>query len=683
MSEQMIGRESADALVGTPETPGEEPAGNARPDAPAVRVTFSGVQAGGDFTYAEGDVNLTRYEVQDEYLRPHPLTRESVITDELFAGEVKQPADGCGIIVLLGDRDTGRRTSGIKLLAECPRVNRLFELYPDWDRPNVAQIPCEPGTGYLLDLTGAQSSLDEIFHRRLAEYAAAARDAGSLLVVIADAQVWGNGVATGTASAIEVRTHERPDALEVARRRIAAEEEEKEGRSVWLDEGESGFAGLIQRESSPERALELAEIILAASGPWDTSGLDRFHGWEKKIQSWFGEEGEDQVDPRAVRIAAAFLDREPARTVLDAADELLKDGRLHWPARKGGLLAAPDDETRCGKADLKYADGAASITGDRPGIDQALVRHLWAKREQLVPVITAWLARISAPGGTAAGSLPRLAEVLTDLAVVQGPDDVLELVVGWLKSGSRNHARLAAEVVDRLAVAPRFGAKVREELTKWAKGSSTPERQRAVADACRGRFGQAYPRVALTRLRYVLDSAGSKEVREAAIGALSELAVREDEPLAVLKAVVEWAEAGAGHRPSGEAFLALFTAAVPEEGTDPARFLLGLTGSKGEAACKLLIRGGVACWRSEALEAATTELLFSWRGAAEEGRLPEDAVVTIVSAAIREKGGLGEPAVRQVLGVRDPVGSRILGEVTAAVWPEAFAPERAATGGEA
>src|SRR5690606_20053856 len=102
----MIGRESADALVGTPETPGEEPAGNARPDAPAVRVTFSGVQAGGDFTYAEGDVNLTRYEVQDEYLRPHPLTRESVITDELFAGEVKQPADGCGIIVLLGDRDT-------------------------------------------------------------------------------------------------------------------------------------------------------------------------------------------------------------------------------------------------------------------------------------------------------------------------------------------------------------------------------------------------------------------------------------------------------------------------------------------------------------------------------------------------------------------------------------------------
>ncbi|MEU8892305.1 hypothetical protein [Streptomyces sp. NPDC048442] len=614
--------------------------------------------------------NITQYMVGLAHLRPHPVSRRQLLPEQLFVPPTRPggersavpppaPVDG-GVLALLGDEESGRRTAALDFLdTVLDEGQRIFELFPDWEQPDVSRIPDEPDTGYLLNLSGVREPLGSRFHEQLTQYATRAAATGTRLVIIATTRVWNNPAADSRNSMVSVMTIGRPSSKSVAERRIAAHPE-RAARTAWLQASGGVFADLLRGDESPAEGVRLAEIVLQAKGVDDAEARDRFRGWEHKLTDWFGGADPEAPEYRALQISAAVFDGCPARVVLDAADALLGDSCVNWPARKGGPLAGADDTQRCSDADVHFAsDGTVSLSHDRPGIDRALLRHVWRNRPQLVPVLTGWLSGISRPGGIAEGSLVRLAEVLTTVAEAEGPDAVLNLTSQWLLSGRTKHTGLAVDLLDQLAVDARFGAAVRAELTNWAKAHTKPQRQRAVAAVCRGRLGREYTSIALTRLKYVLDSAQESGVRDAAVGALGELLRNADLCARVLKTLVEWMGVQGRDEASRAAFLAVLAAPAATDESSLARMFLALDGEHGDAVRQLLKKGWQAAWRCPELRTRASEVLDAWCEAASEGLLPLDAVEEVVSAVfLEEPHALGDD-LNKVIGGAGELRARL------------------------
>lgn len=611
---------------------------------PTTGVEVHDAQAGRDLLIAQRDNNITNYFAGLAHLRPRPVDRSRLLPNDLIVtpssadtGLAPMPFPvgdplGRSVYALIGPEASGRRTIALNLLDErLEKDLRIFELLPDWDEPDVARIPCEPHTGYLLNLTDVAEPLGSTFHEQLADYAMRAYDSKTRLVIIASEHVWGTAPEAGPGAPVMMWPITRPPALEITRKLILAQPEERH-RAAWLQVGTGVFADLLCGDEPPADAVRLAHIILQAAGPDDLAGRDGFLGWQGQLQQWFGSTDPKAPEKRALQIAAAFLDGCRARTVLDAADALLAMNELNWPVRVGGPLAGADDTQRCAAADVAFTDdGMASISKARPGIDLALLRHVWNKRPQLVPVLTRWLSEISRPSGVADGELVRLAEVLTAIAEWEGPEAVLALIRQWLSSG-KQRADLAVDLLGRLAVDPVVGARVRKELTGWAKAPKYPERQQAVVAVCQGRLGNEYSSIALTRLKYVLDEATDSEVRTSAIDALRAMLLSDGLAARVLKTIVEWAESQNARPGSRSAFLTMFAGT----GLASADALLTAEGPEGDAVRRLLRNGWRTLWRNPDLRASAADTLGGWCAAADAGGLPADAVEEITAVVFEE-----------------------------------------------
>ncbi|SHJ97341.1 hypothetical protein SAMN05421803_11228 [Nocardiopsis flavescens] len=609
----------------------------------------------GDLYYAHRDNNfITNYITGLTYLRPHAVERRTILSDKLFVSSFPvKPVEG-GVCVLVGAPDSGRRTAGLKILDQMPPGAPIFELFPDWEEPDAERIPSEKNTGYLLNLTGVHETLNEEFRQQLSVYASKAQKRGTQLIIIAGEHVWPIRDSEWWQFRTDVRKHVRPNPHDIARQRI---KENNESRAEWLEEGKSDFAKLLTTDSSPARAVELAEIVLAAEGPNDAEARDRFNGWKSQIEEWFVKKasGKEEVESRALQISAAFLDGSPAGTVLAAADELLKDSRLNWPELEGGALASPDDKHRCDAAKLDFSDGAVSITVSRPGIDQALIRYVWGNRPRLVPVVTTWLTTISAPEGVAANSLKRLADVLSDVAMTAGPDAIMGLAARWLKDGQKRRADLAVDVLEQLAVHPVLGAQIRRDLSGWAKGNTEVERQRAVVAVCRGRLGKEYPQIALTRLRYVLDRAKSESPRTEAITALRVLLADPGKSAVVLKTLVDWAQGNESGAFSGRAFLELLREPVPPgEGHGVAQHILTLEEESAGAIRQLFRDGWLASCEREGMRPAVAQALSNWCDAVRDEVLPAEAVGEIIPGVFPQIASATDRDFSKIFGNSDP-----------------------------
>ncbi|QLH25612.1 hypothetical protein [Streptomyces sp. Rer75] len=605
--------------------------------------------AGRDLVVTRGNVTIKNIVSGLAMVRPHPVDRGLILREPLFVsppmgfgGPVPEPfpvADpiDSSVIALLGKESSGRRTTALDLLdtALVDKDREIFELYPDWEKPDADRIPCEPHTGYLLNLAGVKEPLDKEFHDRLAEYAMRAHSTDTLLVVIATPRVWNSTAMNSRTSPVRIMEMDRPSALEVARRRIEADRE-RAGRASWLTDESSVFAGLLHGAEPPAEAVRLAHVVLRAEGPRDREALDGFKGWKHKLTDWFGSTEQEAPERRALQIAASFLDGAGARTVLDAADALLADPEIHWPVRQGGPLGGAGGSQRCADAELDYApDGTVSITKPHPGIDRALLGHVWRERPQLVPVLTRWLSAISQPQGIADTCLPRLAGVLTTLAESEGADVVLGLTQDWLRNGNVRHTQLAVDVLDHLAVNPVLGPEVRKVLAQWAQGITSPKRQLAVAQVCGRRLVREYTSVALTRLKYILRTAEDEKVRAVALTTLRSLLGDTDLAARVLKTLVDWTTPEKNASEKGEfsrtAFLDVFALDDSESSTSPVSLLLTAEAEHGEAVRALLREGWRATWQCPELRERAADVLGQWCDAAEAGELPGDAVEEVVA----------------------------------------------------
>ncbi|MFD4906666.1 hypothetical protein [Kitasatospora purpeofusca] len=638
-------------------------------------ITVSDNEIGGDANVAGRDLYVTKYMQALAYLQPRPISRTGLLLAELFeapggyADTVLQlKADVASgervrsVLALVTEPGVGARTTAMRLLDDClPQQARLFELFADWEKPDAALIPRERHTGYLLNLAGESELLSDQFREQLAEYARQAFRAGTVLVVLVSRQAWGPVAEGDDRGPVLVREAKRPSAAGVVERRLSADPETAE-RAKWLHLEESVFHNLLTPDTSPSEGERLAGIMARATGHDDANARGEYENWEEVIHQWFGGEQEEAPRPRALRIAASFLDECPARVILDASDSLLGQPEIGWPAPLGGPLAGPGAERRCKAADIAFReDGTASISQDRPGIDRALLRHVWYTRPQLVPVLTKWLEQISAAGAVAEPYRERLAASLTALAESEGPKTILELLDKWIAQDGRKS--LALDVLDDLAVHPLVGAAVRQRLRGWAEGKRRVDRQLAVVGICSRRLGREFPHIALTRLRYVLDKPGDESATQAALDALVDLLHDTGLAAQVLKSLVDWisfpghdAAPGVG---SASAFIDVLAVGQPGAGHAPGAVgagaplvlsLLQLDGPEGGAVRVLLKDGVRAAWRHPDIRAKAAVAVDSWCRAAEAEELPTSAVRDLISVVFEEEVGCLGSDLNRILG---------------------------------
>ncbi|MDE3723310.1 hypothetical protein PWG71_18105 [Nocardiopsis sp. N85] len=339
--------------------------------------------------------------------------------------------------------------------------------------------------------------------------------------------------------------------------------------------------------------------------------------------------------------------------------------RCLLPRRPAGhhSLAAPDDRARGLAADPTLRDGRVYITDDgRKGVDLALIRYLWDRRRSVADRLAGWLTEISAPGGVAGDCLDRLSEVLAEVAVARGSATVLSLLEEWLKQDAPQRMAFVVDVLQKLTQHEDLGPRVRVvDLRNWAKGSGTPERQRAVIGVCRGRFGEQYPEQALMRLRYVVQTARDPELRREAVAAVAERFEpgRHERP-AALKVLVDWIEDERTVLDGGLLFLDLF-GGIPNAdggaGPDPARGLLTPAGDEGEQALLLFRRAWTCIWRQPALRQNASHVLALWAAAVEKGEVPFDRGLSVLSV-VSESAEIDED-VDRVITVPGSVGIRL------------------------
>jgi len=660
-------------------TPADGAIGRAPRTAPGLPVeelptVLANITAGRDVNVAR-NLSVTNYMNGLAHLLPHRVSRDTLVPAALFepppgyeSARAHLAPDPAGqrsrhVLALTAEPGTGARSAALALLGDVLAAQHdICELLPDWDTPKIDQVPAGQDTGYLLNLVGAVDALPQSFHEELAGYAAQARATDTVLVVLAPRSVWS---AHALPSPLVAHTAlGRPDPHRIAARALAP----TPARVGWLTEPEGKFADLLTADSSPDDATRLAAVVGKATGPADADALDEYLGWEAKLEQWFG--GDDPAAPpqRALRISAAFLDRAPAQVVLDAADDLLALPALHWPAAAGGPLAGPSAKSRCQGAGLAFnADGSVSLTQRHPGIDRALITHLWHTRPQLVAPLTTWLSRISAKDGVAVAHRAQIAQALTTVAEAEGPSAVLGLLERWLAEGNR--IELAVNLLDDLAVHPVIGPAVRAQLGNWASGISSPQRQQAVALVCARQLGHTYPRTALTRLGYILDPRTQPVPRAAARQSLAALLEVPDLAAPTLTALTGWIPDPASPLTgAATAFVDLLTVPDQDAPNDEGdrgraltriRALLAHSDPVGAAVRTLLARGLRRSWRHTGIRPLTAAAIDSWCTAAEHGELEFATLNEFVTVVLSEEASALGDDLNRIIGGNGTVHTQL------------------------
>lgn len=626
----------------------------------------------GDQNIAGRDNNITNYLTGLRHLRPRPVHPDKLMPADRFV----RPGDNFDkasqavrlhyggvanvhIAVLLAPAKYGCRSAGLRLLAATGVASdRMFELLPDWDAPDVACLPKECKAGYLLNLRGVTQPLPENFYSELVTYASTLRNAGSCMVIITTKAAWSQTRAGGPQPEILVTEIERPDAAAVVRKYLDSDQRTRD-RSGWIDNKESLFHGLLPRDCAPSEAVRLASIVASADGMGDTEALDEYRGWESHLSEWFSG-GSEEVETRAVRIAGAFLNKTPAEVVLNSADVLLAAPKIGLPLPEGGLLAMPDAPKRLAPAGLSLDAATGTAFLDHESQGPATLRYLWTKHRQLTEeVLTQWLQDISQ--GPAKNHLDAIASALTQLAETVGVTPIFGLVQGWLDDSGQQQG-LVGDLLSELAVHPALGSAVRAELATWANGKKRPQRQCAVARACSGPFGKAYPGQALTRARYILNSPGSQEARQAALNAVRALAADDDLAPLVTDTVVAWiTHTGKPTGTDPQVFFDVFSipSSADQLDKEPLAVALMKPAEPGDAIRQRLYEAWQHVIQHSDDLSQAQRVLLGWRAGAETDRLPHRPVIDLI-IALGGTQGIGGPFIKTVVKAKGPLQDQLI-----------------------
>src|ERR1041385_4199025 len=579
------------------------------------------VQVGRDLLIYQGHSYLRLHQIADDELR---MSRQFVAPAHY--NQALEVIGSHHAVVLLGNKESGRRTAALQLLQE-RSPGSLFELIPDFERPSVERLPLQSGKAFVIDLSDEDQSPTELFGRQLMEYSNRLRDHASYLAILTTREVWQPCREATARLCVEL-------GMPPARELVSTLLTERFGawnRVAWLEQ-----APLVALIQDGHRAGELARLAERLSEIEDSDAdrqqlAEEYQRWNDYLTDWFGNK--DDVRTRALFIAAALLDGAPAATIMNSADGLAKAVAVEPPP--GGPLAGPDFSKRIEDINAERIGDSVVVSRERPLLDQAVLDHVWLERPQLRKTLLAWMAGISAPNSPAATHADQIARTLARISVRHGTTDVLDVVEEWAGSdGGRR--RLAAKVLEEIAVSPQVGARVRSKMRDWLAAQRPGEgRMWVVAQVCGGSLGEQRPQVALRRLKGILAQDDSEAARQAAGVALRRLAARHDLRPVVLNQIMEWMQSEADRRAGYSAFLAL----VDLTSEDSIVQALLASDAESNASSRRFLR---ECWRLilPALdELPDGERIFNnWLDAGDVSAIPLQQTQEILAPALNQAG---------------------------------------------
>lgn len=527
-------------------------------------------------------------------------------------------------VALVAGPGTGRRITAIAMLAQVgvPPHSVVLDS-EDLQRP----LPVKAGHGYLLDLEEARDQLTPEAGLWVADLAARARAVGAYLVLRIDLQGWHalaladpliKAVELVPAPAISIfRSHLSHLASPV----LAAD---------WA--GHEPIRRLLASARPPD-AVRLAGIVrdvrdTAIPEPEQLEQvLDAYGNWADTLTRWFGLT-QDQGHQRALLLAAAALEGAPAAAVCDAADKLA--GMVELPRTPGAGLVGSGIQTLVSQIDAKLHHGRVLFA--RPSYGASVLDYVWRDRPQLHAALQDWLTEL--PGRDP--ETTRAARSLTELAIRQSEAGLVTRAANrWAHTPSLRE--LAIGALTAAAVSEQVGRSVRRRMYLWARQASASEDLHLViAAVCAGELAQAFPKIALTRLRH-LAVRESEHVRDATIEALARLAMQSSELLqTVIGEVADWIQSDG---PRAEVGRRAFLRLAGLRDTEGLAILPAAAQSEDHLDCLAEMWRDVL--RRQMADHAAQNLAVSWLEAAAQDRAPRQMVIEVFTRTCHSSFDLG------------------------------------------
>jgi len=471
------------------------------------------------------------------------------------ASEAGRHLQDHGVVALVGEPRTGRRITAINLLLrDDARLNEIT-LDPDDD---IGSLVTEPGHGYLVNADDLRNQLAPKQRDALLRVLDAAR--GNCRVAIrATPAVWRSLGLAGRIPHVELLP---ADGLAIFRKHLSQQAAPDE---AWQWSQREPIIDRL-RNARPGDAVRMANIAaeVVRQGPRPVQGqlddvVQAYGNWAKVLEEWF-EGGEEpgsvpEGRRRSLLIATALLEGAHPAIVFRAADRL--NSLLELPLEAGHGLVGPTapDKTRAINADLVND----RMEFPRPAYGPSALDYVWWHWPQIHADLRAWVTQL--PQALSPSDGARLAESVVGLAIRQLDPDLVTSAAGeWISDTRTNE--LGASALTLAGMSEDVGHAVRRKLYEWSR-TTDPNRHQAVVKVCGGALGEAFPRMALTRLRHVADH-GDDAAQTAVGGALVQLALIPRLRGQMLGEIVAWLpkDIRRGQRRAAQlAFLQLMTSA--------------------------------------------------------------------------------------------------------------------------
>ncbi|MFD7122731.1 MULTISPECIES: hypothetical protein [Streptomyces] len=549
------------------------------------------------------------------------------------------------LAVIAGPPGTGKRTAAIRALRQISLARphegqplALKEIRPDWEdiaTPDIALLPKDSGTAYLLDVASEMSrwTAPGKAAEALLQHAGNLQSVGSCLVVVADDRSWPEN-SSGALNTVMQRVKFRPYAELVACAHLEYVYRKPSLKALFskaTDGKEAGAAShLLTEDTSPAHAARLAAGLAASDGT--TAGIEAaiaaFQKWSTDVIGVF-KKTEQNPEDRALLIAGLFLSGSDALTVQEAARKLLDDSAAKSVR---DVLTGPDLTTRLEGVHARVTDRTVDF-GHKPGYAKAVLLHLWHQRADIHDYLLTWLDSIVADESHSA-QLAGISDLLVELAIAESDFRVVEKIKKWIDGSSdESHLQLIARVLGRAAVSRSLGPEVRSKLLTWAQDPSESV-LRVVAIVCTGEFADRYPRQALIRLRHILNRPTPGRAVSDATTALQLIAAKEGQLPTVWRMVSRWIDTDKKEDRNGvhRAFLALLD---PE--TDPYVLQVMLEAAHQDSRVEeTIVKGWKASLDNTHVDPECRRLIRGWAQARSEGLVRREQTADILNRIIEQ-----------------------------------------------
>ncbi|WP_157546192.1 hypothetical protein [Hamadaea tsunoensis] len=450
--------------------------------------------------------------------------------------------DGQGVVVIEGDRGTGRETDAYRLLAYRDRepdvhggTLTLQQLPVDWDEPTTVGLPRILRGRFILDLSN-EREVTESFARSLRSYGEELEKIHSMVVVIVTPLVWDR--VRPMMESLTVSFDARP-ADEIMRAHLAYHGGDGRSRALLArNDVVSLMAELAGREASPAEAAEVAEKLSRGQAGDLELVIDECRRWGHYIGTQLGVREPDTADRRVLFVAAAALNGCSSEAVAAADASLGVALRLH-SAPPFRVLETPGWTERTREIGATVRDDRTWMDDKRPGVDLAVIGWVYREHPGLRSALLKWLHGLVHAPATSPFT-DRIAGVHAYLAAEFPAARLLDTAYGWLSKGAPD-ARLGYLILEKGLSDPSTEPLLRRKLWEWAYRGSV-DAIPALARLCAEILGPRLPHASLGRLRHLIRGAEAAPQHCVAVAeALRVLARLDGLAGLVLEKAVDWA----------------------------------------------------------------------------------------------------------------------------------------------